>query len=150
MGRLDRCGQALPAVIVLDTSALLALLDEDDPDHAACVTALRSERPPFLVPAGILAEVGYMIERKVGLEVLCAFIDDLNADAWSLDCGEGDLARIRELVHRYGNLSLGLADASVVACAERSGGRVLTLDRRDLATVAREGTINLVLDNPSA
>jgi predicted nucleic acid-binding protein len=41
-------------------------------------------------------------------------------------------------------LPLGSADAAVIACAERHGGRVLTLDRRHFGVVEREGTISLV------
>jgi predicted nucleic acid-binding protein len=62
-----------------------------------------------------------------------------------LDCGADDFPRIAELVDRYADLRLGLADASVIACAERSGPRVLTLDFRDFVPVAREGRIGLVL-----
>jgi predicted nucleic acid-binding protein len=55
--------------------------------------------------------------------------------------GLEDVPRVRALIARYAELPLGFADASVVACAERSGGRVLTLDVRDFGVVAREGTI---------
>jgi predicted nucleic acid-binding protein len=61
-----------------------------------------------------------------------------------MDCGEEDWSRIRELASRYANLPLGLADASVVACAERHTGRVLSLDERDLQIVAREGRITVL------
>lgn len=134
-------------MIVLDTSALLALLDRDDPEHTACAAALRGERPPFLVPAGILSEIGYLVERKVGFEVLAGFLEDLASGAFTLHCGESDFPRIVELARRYADLPLGFADASVIVCAERSGGRVLTLDRRDFSVVAREGSIVLALDD---
>jgi predicted nucleic acid-binding protein len=132
-------------VIVLDTSAILALLDVDDPDHGRSADALRGEAPPFVVPAGILGEVGYLIEAKLGTAALVDFIRDLARRALSLDCGGDDFQRIAELVDRYADLRLGLADASVIACAERSGRRVLTLDFRDFVPVAREGRIDLVL-----
>lgn len=48
------------------------------------------------------------------------------------------------LVRRYADLELGLVDAAVIACAERNGGRVLTLDLRHFGVVAREGTITIV------
>ena len=131
-------------MIVLDTSAILALLDIDDPDHARSAEALRDEAPPFVVPAGILGEVGYLIEAKLGTGALVDFTRDLARRALSLDCGEDDFPRIAELVDRYADLRLGLADASVIACAERSGRRVLTLDFRDFVPVAREGRIELV------
>ena len=41
------------------------------------------------------------------------------------------------------------ADAAVVACAERNGGRVLTFDRRDFDVIAREVPITLVPEIPS-
>jgi predicted nucleic acid-binding protein len=131
-------------VIVLDTSALLALIDRRDRGHAGVTAAFDAERAPFLVPAAILAEVGYLLEHRLGQPVLALFLEDLESGALTLDCGDRDLARIRELTGRYADLPLGLADAAVVACAERSGGRVMTLDRRDLDVVAGEVALTLV------
>lgn len=96
------------------------------------------------MPAAILAEIAHLVEHRLGAQVLDAFLADLDARAFSLECGEEDLPRVRELVRRYADLPLGFADAAVVACAERSGGAVLTLDVRDLGVVAREGKITVV------
>jgi predicted nucleic acid-binding protein len=130
-----------PSLIALDTSAILSLLDRREPEHERTLQAFEADSGPYLVPAGILGEVGYLLERWLGLEVLDAFLADLESGALTLDCGEDDFPRIRELVGRYGDLPLGFADAAVIACAERNGGRVLTLDRRDFEVVAREGTL---------
>jgi uncharacterized protein len=131
-------------VITLDTSAIIALLDRRDADHAEVTAALRAESWPYLVPAAVLGEVGYFIETRFGQSVLERFLDDLRDGAFALDCGDGDLTRVRELVGRFGDLPLGLVDAAVVACAERSGGRVLTLDQRDFSIVARDVPLTLV------
>lgn len=96
------------------------------------------------MPAGILAEIAYLVERWLGLEVLDALLADLESGALSVECGDEDIARVRELVGRYADLPLGLADAAVIACAERHGGKVLTLDVHDFGVVAREGTIALL------
>lgn len=130
--------------LTLDTSGVLGLINRADPDHGRCVRALEADPGPYLVPAGILAEVTYMLEARHGLDVLDAFLGDLEDRAYVLECGEEDLPRIRALVRRYADLPLGAADASVIACAERSGGRVLTLDDRDFQVVAREGSITLL------
>jgi predicted nucleic acid-binding protein len=132
-------------VITLDTSAILALLDASDPDHARCLDALRGEGPPLVVPAAILGEAGYLIEIKLGTPAVVDFVHDLERRAFTLDCGERDFRRVTELLERYADLRLGLADAGVIACAERRGGRVLTLDFRDFGPVAREGRIALAL-----
>ena len=133
-----------PPVVTLDTSALFALLNQRDPDHESVTEALLADRGPYLVPAGILAEIGYLIEQRLGLDVLDAFLADLEQRAFVLEPTDNDLARVRELVRRYADLPLGLADAAVIACAERHGGTVLTLDARHFGTVAREGTITLL------
>ena len=131
-------------MITLDTSGLLALIDDRDPDYSRARDVLSADRGPFLVPSGILGEVAYMLEEWVGSRFLDLLLQDLQGGAYTLDCGDQDLPRIRELVRRYADLPLGFADAAVVACAERSGGRVLTLDLRDFGVVAREGKIQVL------
>jgi len=85
-----------------------------------------------------------MVEQRLGPSTLDLFPQDLESSTYALECGQEDLPRIRVLIARYADLPLGFADASVVACAERSGGRVLTLDLRDFGVVAREGTIQIL------
>ena len=132
------------ALITLDTSTIFALLNRHDRDHDATLAVVDADRGPYLVPAGILAEVAHLLERRLGPQVLDAFLLDLEQRAFTLECGEEDLPRARELISRYADLPLGFADAAVVACAEGSGGKVLTLDRRHFATVAREGRISVL------
>lgn len=96
------------------------------------------------MPASILSEITYFIERQLGGVALDAFLDDLETGELLLDCGDTDFARIRALVARYADFPLGFADAAVIVCAERHGGRVLTLDLRHFGVVAREGRITLV------
>jgi hypothetical protein len=69
------------------------------------------------------------------------FVLDLESGALTLECDEEALPRIRELALRYAYLPFGFADANVISCVERSGGGVLTLDRRDLDVVAGEEMI---------
>lgn len=131
-------------MITLDTSAILALLNRQDGAHRAAVQALEADRGPYLVPAATLGEVGFLVEDRLGVKVLDLFLEDLEMGAWTLDCGEGDTPRVRALLRRYADLSLGYVDAAVIACAERSGGRVMTFDLRDFGVVAAEGTITIV------
>jgi len=129
-------------VITIDTSALFVLLNRRDPDHEAAKRALDSAGRPYLVPSGILAEIMYLLEQRMPATADRLLVD-LESGAFGLDCGDRDLTRIRELVGRYADLPLGFADATVIACAERNGGLVLTFDMRDFGIVAREGRIQL-------
>jgi predicted nucleic acid-binding protein len=143
-------GTLAAAVITLDTSAIFALLNRHDSVHRAAVNALEANRGPFLVPAATLGEVGFLVEERLGDEVLDLFLEDLESGAYTLDCGEGDISRVRTLVRRYADLSLGVVDAAVIACAERSGGRVMTFDLRDFGVVAAEGTSTIVPEVPDS
>jgi predicted nucleic acid-binding protein len=131
-------------VITLDTSALYALLNRRDRAHGAAVQALNSDPGPYLVPAATLGEIAFLVEQRLGIGVLDLLLADLESGAYTLDCGEADLGRARQLVGRYEDLSLGYVDAAVIACAERSGGRVLTFDLLDFGVVAAEGTITIL------
>jgi uncharacterized protein len=126
-------------MMTLDTSALYALVNRRDPAHARIRALVLGDDRPLLVPAGILAEIAYLIEQRLP-HVLDAFLGDLESGALTIVCEE-DVSRIRNLVSRYASLPLGVADASVIACAERHGGRVATLDRRHFPIVAREGLL---------
>jgi hypothetical protein len=99
---------------------------------------LEEERGPLILPVPIMSEVAYMIEALFGVRLLSAFLEDIEAGGYTLDCCLKDVGAIRELVNRYSDLPLGLADGSVIACAERSGKCVMTLDRRHFDVVGRE------------
>lgn len=131
-------------MITLDTSALLALLNRGDPQHDRIVSQVAAEPGPFVLPVSMLGELGYLVERRAPFGALAAFLRDIENAAYRLDCGEQDFPRISALVARYADLPLGLVDAAVIACAERNGGRVLTLDLRHFGVVAREGRLTIL------
>jgi len=134
-------------VITLDTSGLVAIISPTDPHHQEALAVLHAESGPRLVPTAILAEISYILERRAGPRLTLNFVRDLENGAYTPDCGVENLARIHQLMDRYQDLPLGLADAAVIACAERHGRKALTFDRH-FAVVAREGTMT-VLPEPN-
>ena len=131
-------------MVTLDTSALFIAMNRETPQHAAFLEFFASYKGPLIIPVGIMAEVTYLVESRLGLQTVEVFLEDIELGSYVLDCGDQDLPRIRELVRRYDDMPLGYADAAVIACAERNGGRVATIDLRHFAAVAREGTIQIV------
>jgi predicted nucleic acid-binding protein len=130
-------------VITLDTSGIGALLDTRAHNHAAIVDLFLRDGGPYIFPALVMAEISWFIEARLGAWVLPRFLADFESGNFTLDCSANDLTRIRELVTRYDDLPLGFADASVVACAERHGGTVLTLDSH-FGIVARDARIRTI------
>jgi predicted nucleic acid-binding protein len=131
-------------LVTFDTSALLASFDKRQPTFGLIRDLISAESGPFVVPVGIMSEVGYFLEKWRGNAGLQIFLDDIRDGIYTLYCDETNVDRISELTRRYRDLRLGYADAAVIACAERHGGRVATLDHRHFGVVAREGTIQIV------
>jgi hypothetical protein len=123
--------------LVLDTGPVLAVLDADDPDHAACADLVRACREPLVIVSTTLVEIDYWIRKRLEATVWSAFVEDIAAGAYRLEhVGAGDLARAAELERAYAELTLGLVDASVIAVCERLGERkVATLDHRHFGVV---------------
>ena len=131
-------------MVTLDTSALIALLNPRDPDNPTMTEAVDPYLGDLVVPVAVLSEVSHFIERDLGGRRLNLLVQDIIDGAIRLDCGERDWPRIQQLVQRYDTLPLGLADAAVIACGERRGGLIATLDYRHFGTVASEGTFRIV------
>ena len=85
----------------------------------------------------IVAEADYLILRRLGPDVELAFVADITAATFVVECLTRDeLLRARELIARYRDLRLGLADASLVVLAQRYGTRrILTFDERAFRAV---------------
>ena len=133
-----------PGLITLDTSGIFVLANRKDPHHRRAVAVVDGDRGPLVVPAAILSELGFVIGRRLGDVALDRVLASFEAGELTLDCGDDDTSRIRALLARYADLRLGVADAAVVACAERRGGRVLTFDRPDFDVVAGEGRLTVL------
>lgn len=131
-------------MIILDTSAIYAFLNRDEANHSRIARLIDSLAGPWTIPASILAEITYLVEKRLGHSVLVTFLDDIVLQSYLIEYQEQDFARIRHLIDRYADLPLGFADAAVIACAERRRSPVLTLDIRHFAVVAREQTFEML------
>lgn len=123
--------------LIVDTSALFALADEDDEFHPRAVALLAVFPGELLVPALVVAETAFLIGRVSGGRREALLLADLAASDITVDhVPLSEWARIGELVARYADLPLGTVDASVVAAAERLGvTAIATTDRRHFTVV---------------
>ena len=130
-------------MIVLDTSAIYAFLNARDTHFGEVARLLQKYRDPYILPVAVLGELALFLETKHPDGSLDRFLGALESGDYLTDWHPGDIARTRELAHRYRSLSLGFTDSSVIACAERLNAAVLTLDFRHFPVVAREGTFKI-------
>lgn len=128
-------------MLIVDTGVLVATADRRDPDHARCRELLETDLGPLVTTALVIAEAGYLIDRQVGTvaeAALCRSIVDGDVRVEAL--GPPDWIRIEELLVAYGDLRLGVTDASVIAIAERlRSTRIATLDHGHFRVVRPTG-----------
>lgn len=89
------------------------------------------------MPLSVIAEVTYLVERRVGTTAEVRLLNDLHLGTLlTAEIEPGDWQRIAELVWTYRDMPLGTTDASIVAIAERLGiTQIATLDRRHFGAV---------------
>ena len=123
--------------MIVDTSALLAFFDTDEPDHAAVSKVLDAATEPLVVSPYVVAELDYLVASRLGTSAELAVLHELTGGAWDLPAfGIDDLASARSVVERYADQGIGVADASNVVLAARHHTRtIVTLDRRHFDVV---------------
>ena len=120
----------MPAVLV-DTGPLVALLDRSDPYHLTCQETLSSLDDSLATVWPVVTEAMYMLRAYwQAQDALWEMIDTGAVEVLVL--GKDDIARMRDLMRKYRDLPMDLADAALVRVAERERlRRIFTLDRRD-------------------
>lgn len=123
--------------ILLDPSAIIAAADAADIHHEAAAAWFRRADEPLLLGALGLAELDLVLQRELGQAATLAVVESIVAGAIRVVApGEADLARAAELMRDAAEHRPRLADALLVATAERLGvRRVATFDRRPIAVL---------------
>ncbi len=117
--------------ILVDAGPLVALLDRSDQHHRPCVDASRSIRGPLVSVWPAITEAMYLLEASAeARDALWEMIETGTVIVANLDLA--DVPRMRELMRKYRNRPMDLADAALVRVAERDKiHTVFTVDRAD-------------------
>lgn len=128
--------------MIIDTNVLVAFLDMDDPRNDSVARCLTDPRlvsvynPPVVSPY-VLAELDYLVMKRTGVKAELAALRALTDGTWELaSMTVGDVGRSIELIERYADQNIGLADASNVVLADRyRTTTIATFDRRHFEAV---------------
>ena len=120
-------------MILIDAGPLVALVDADDQHHAKCVTALKTLREPLATVWPPLVEAMYLLSDQLAAqEALWEMLE--RGAVLLLPFDLSDIPRTRELMRKYADRPMDLADAALLRVAEREGLRkIFTVDRRDFS-----------------
>ncbi len=133
--------------VIADSGALYALYDSADSNHQKVLAVSLEKAETIIVPALILSELDYLLREFLGVDAELDFLDGVLAGNYTIEpYTHEDLIRCRQLIEQYRDLDIGLADAAVIAAAERlKVHRILTVDERHFRAVKpRKGTFTLL------
>jgi predicted nucleic acid-binding protein len=134
-------------VLIVDAGPLYAAADTSDSNHAVCDELLNNATGPLLVGELAVSEVAYLLGVRLGAQAEIAFAQSIAAGELTVEpVLDTEWSRIAELTEQYGDLPLGMADASVVALAERHNAReIATLDHRHFGVVRPKHVDSFIL-----
>src|SRR5579875_688120 len=103
-----------------------------DADYERCRRTLEDTTEPIVIPAPVLVEVAYFIERRLSVAALSVFLSDISSGAFLVeDLVPADYARASALCAQYADSRIGFVDAAVLAVIEwLNEPKLATLDRR--------------------
>lgn len=115
-------------MIAVDTGPIVALFDKNDNYHSACHDILETLKLPLITTVPVLTEAFYLLSFSWQLQDdLWEFIVQGNVQIYNLD--RDSMKKCRELMRKYHDLPMDLADASLVSIADAINIRtVFTLD----------------------
>jgi hypothetical protein len=119
---------------LIDTGAILALLDRDDQWHRPCVEVFPTLRLPLLTSSAVLTELFHLVgDRRREVDAAWAFLRSGAISVASL--GDTDLPALNALMIRYRDRPMDFADATLVHLAERESlTSIFTVDHDDFDT----------------
>ena len=120
-------------MILIDAGPLVALFDPSDGAHTGCVDLLGTIRESVLTTACVLTEVFHLLSPDSrGARALMEFVGKGGLRVRELD--RADLMRAFELMVKYADPPMDLADASLIVMAEKLDlRRIFTMDRNDFS-----------------
>jgi predicted nucleic acid-binding protein len=118
--------------VIVDTSVLLAYFDSNEPAHRACADVIESAASELVVSPFVVAEVDYLLATLVSADAERVALEELSSGAWRLaDFPAASMRAAIQVLSRYEDQQIGLADASLVVLADLFHTRTIaTLDRR--------------------
>jgi predicted nucleic acid-binding protein len=123
-------------VIVLDTSVIYALLDAADARHRQAAGWYSDLRRELVTTPLVLAEADHLAATRGGPVALRALRADIRGGAYLVDWWATAARESAEVADRYGDLGIGLTDASLVVLAARTGtADIATFDERHFRAV---------------
>jgi predicted nucleic acid-binding protein len=103
--------------IIIDTSALVALINPNDPHHQWAVEQWSKIYPPVLTCEAVISETCFLLRR---VHLIEAVFGTIETQAIAIDFNlQKEAFDVRQLMKRYESVPMSFADACLVRMSEK-------------------------------
>ena len=129
----------MAANALIDTGAILALLDRADHWHRVCLEAFPQLRLPLLTSEAVLTELFHLVaDSRREREAAWKFLRSGAVTMAAIE--DSELPQLHALMLRYWDRPMDFADATLVYLAKREAlSTIFTVDHADFETYRIEG-----------
>jgi uncharacterized protein len=129
----------MAAEVLIDTGAILALLERRDAWHESCVEACRQLRLLLLTTDAVLTELFHLFGKsRAEMESAWKFVASEAIILGGIE--QHELPHVRALMSKYWGLPMDFADATLVYVAQRESiSTIFTVDHADFSTYRIHG-----------
>lgn len=126
---------------LVDTGALVALVNRSDRHHAAAAAWFASVRGGLLTTEAVVTETAYVLAASpVHQRAALQWVQRARAGGLLAVEAVADHAVLSAIIERYAGLPCDYADATLIALAERTGvASIATIDQRDFSVYRIKG-----------
>ena len=119
--------------IIADSGFWIALFNRSDAFHAQSVTALSGLEKRLITTWPVMTETCHILLRRGGQAAQQQFVSQWVQGRFDIfEVTHAHATKIQALMHKYADLPMDFADASLVLLAGELGhGDILTTDQRD-------------------
>jgi predicted nucleic acid-binding protein len=129
----------MPADVLADTGAILALLNREDRWHRKCLDAFRQISLPLITSQAVLTEI-FHITGTVPWNVEAAWTFIRSGNLVLTPILDVELPFLHALMSRYADRPMDFADATLVHLAQRESlNTIFTIDHDDFETYRIDG-----------
>jgi len=123
-------------LLIADSGFFYALADRRDRHHERAKTVLQAIDETLITTWPVLTETTHLLNARLSPAVAARFLGNIADGFCAVHAIDPALiGRISDLMVKYADLPMDLADASLLLLAEHLGaGRILSTDRRDFQT----------------
>ncbi len=123
-------------MIVLDTSVVLAFMNEEEKHHERVREWIEGVSDGLCTTPLVLAELDYLVSKQGGSAAVRALRASFQSGAYAVQWWRSALSETIATARFYESIGLGLTDASLIALAAHlETTRIATLDERHFRAV---------------